>query len=176
MDILAHSIWSALVAKSINFKKKKKLSILKTAFWGIFPDLFAFTLLFTVLIIGTLFGTTPVPDHNNIEPAMRNGSISIVTEVLYQFSHSLIIFAIILLVLYVSFGKVIWEMLGWGLHIIIDIFTHSYKFYPTPFLWPFSEFRFDGISWGQWWFQLINYSTMLIVFLVIWWCEKKKKR
>ncbi len=100
MDILAHALWSALVAKSINLKKKHKLSLLKTALWGIFPDLFAFTLLFIVLTLGTL---------------------SIITQVLYKFSHSLIIFSIIMLVLYVSFGKVIWEMLGWGLHILIDI-------------------------------------------------------
>ena len=176
MDILAHALWSALTAKIINLKKKHKLSLLKTALWGIFPDLFAFTLLFIILTLGTLFGTTPMPDHNNIEPAMRNGNISIITEVLYEFSHSIVIFSIIMLVLYVSFGRIVREMFGWGLHIIIDIPTHSYKFYPTPFLWPFSEFRFDGISWGQSWFQILNYSTMVIVFLVIWWLERKKMK
>jgi hypothetical protein len=27
----------------------------------------------------------------------------------------------------------------------------------------------------QWWFQIINYSAMLIIFRIIWWLEKKKR-
>ncbi|MBI2662668.1 hypothetical protein HYX11_04380 [Candidatus Woesearchaeota archaeon] len=39
-----------------------------------------------------------------------------------------------ILVVYVILGRFVGEMLAWLGHIIIDIPTHSYKFYPTPFL------------------------------------------
>jgi hypothetical protein len=38
-------------------------------------------------------------------------------------------------------------MLGWLLHIAIDIPTHSFRYYATRFLWPVSDFRIDGIAW-----------------------------
>jgi membrane-bound metal-dependent hydrolase YbcI (DUF457 family) len=40
-------------------------------------------------------------------------------------------------------------MLAWPLHILVDIPTHSSQFFPTPFLWPVSDFYINGVSWGQ---------------------------
>lgn len=34
------------------------------------------------------------------------------------------------------------------LAIIIDLFLHSKDYLPTPFLYPLSNYKFDGISWG----------------------------
>jgi hypothetical protein len=60
------------------------------------------------------------------------------------------------------------EMLGWALHILIDIPTHSLRFFATPFLWPLSDYRFNGISWGNRWFMLANYTALAIVYILLW--------
>jgi hypothetical protein len=60
------------------------------------------------------------------------------------------------------------EMLGWALHILIDIPSHSLRFFATPFLWPLSGYSVDGIPWGNRWYMLINYSALVIVYLLLW--------
>jgi hypothetical protein len=65
------------------------------------------------------------------------------------------------------FGAVWWirrspavAMLAWPLHILMDIPTHRAGRYGTPFLWPLTDYRFDGISWGQRWFMILNWSLI----------------
>ncbi|MCP4420866.1 MAG: hypothetical protein GY805_30010 [Chloroflexi bacterium] len=41
-------------------------------------------------------------------------------------------------------------MAAWGLHILVDIPTHSRRQWGPRFLWPFSNFAVDGISWAEW--------------------------
>jgi hypothetical protein len=38
--------------------------------------------------------------------------------------------------------------LAWGLHILVDIPTHSRRHWAPQFLWPFSSLTVDGISWA----------------------------
>ena len=69
-----------------------------------------------------------------------------------------------------------WEMFGWFIHILMDIPTHTGLLYPTLFLWPLSDWYVDGNSWGTKWFMVINYSVLLIVFLLLGIAGKKKGR
>ncbi|GAG43186.1 unnamed protein product, partial [marine sediment metagenome] len=55
---------------------------------------------------------------------------------------------------------------GWGFHILLDIFTHTKTFFPTPIFWPFSNFSFSGINWANKWFMLFNYAVLLFMYLV----------
>jgi hypothetical protein len=43
----------------------------------------------------------------------------------------------------------LWILAAWGLHILIDIPTHSLALFPTPFLWPVSDFKVNGIGWDN---------------------------
>ena len=61
-----------------------------------------------------------------------------------------------------------YELLGWALHILIDIPTHVLAFFPTPFLFPISEYRFSyGIQWSNIYFMIINYTLLLFVWIRI---------
>jgi membrane-bound metal-dependent hydrolase YbcI (DUF457 family) len=94
-------------------------------------------------------------------------------HVLYNFTHSLIIFAFIFGLVWFFYRKPFLPLLAWGLHILIDIPTHSAAFFPTPFLWPVSDFMVNGISWGQ---PIIFYpDIVLVVCYLIWWIKRKKK-
>ena len=176
MDILAHGLWAGAAAKGLNKKRVgKPLSFWKTAFWGIFPDLFAFTLGFAWLFGNLIFGGmsfSDLPRPGEIEPAAQDTlPIFRLTSLLYSISHSAVIFFIVFGIIFLILRRPIWELGGWFIHILLDIPTHSYQFYPTPFLWPLSGWKFDGFSWGTPWFLVLNYSVIVVAYLLL-----RKKR
>ena len=54
-------------------------------------------------------------------------------------------------------------LLGWWLHIVIDVFTHSADYYAVPVLYPFTERGFDGIAWITPCFMALNYAALVSV-------------
>jgi hypothetical protein len=83
---------------------------------------------------------------------------------LYLISHSLVIFAVLFLFVGLVRKRPALVLLTWPLHILMDIPTHRAGRFGTPFLWPISDYRFDGISWGQRWFMILNYSAICTVY------------
>lgn len=147
MDIFAHFLW----AFALFFKSKDKW---KAGLFGILPDVISFgPHLILSFIAGTaIFGR---PEISSIP-----GSVFI----LYNLTHSLVIFALVVLVVYLLTKKIHWFMAGWGLHILIDIPTHTKEFFPTPFLYPFPQPFIDGIRWSNPVFMKINYGLLVIVY------------
>lgn len=155
MDIFAHGLWGGIVAKAIrrtDFAKKFNISPNPwwTGAWATFPDLLAFVPLALILVIGFIFG--------NFE------SLRWIVGNLYSISHSFISWGIVFLVVWAVSRRPRWELLGWFSHILIDIFTHPADRYPTPFLWPFQETKFDGTSWATPEFMIVNY---LLIFSLL---------
>ncbi|MDQ1283780.1 MAG: hypothetical protein QG620_128 [Patescibacteria group bacterium] len=177
MDILAHSLWAGAAGKAVNIKKKKPLKVWVMAFFGFFPDLFAFAPAFAYMFASYIFPGIPKmyhPGPNNIEPATRDTLlISNLTHNLYNLSHSLIIFFLIFGLVWLIFKRPIWELGGWLVHILMDIPSHSYDFYPTPFLWPVSNFMINGTHWGTPWFIIVNYSLLIAVYFIFWIIKRK---
>jgi len=171
MDVFSHGIWTGILCKIANKKIKKKLNLWLSVFFGVFPDVFSFAMLFIWLISQITFGNLgfkDMPKLDETEPAVQDKlSIFDLTSTLYSLSHSLFVFLIVFLIVTLILKQPLLEMLGWLFHIIIDIPTHSYKFYPTPFLWPFSSWKFNGISWGTPWFMILNVSAIVIMILVL---------
>ena len=75
------------------------------------------------------------------------GDYPIYAQNLYNITHSLVVFALVFALLLVLAKKPVWIVAAWGLHILIDIPTHSLSLFPTPFLWPISNIRVDGLGW-----------------------------
>lgn len=176
MDIFSHAFWNVVAAKSANskikyFKKRKPINAIWSAVWGIAPDIFAFAPIFILSAIVIFFGpdgTTifDIPHPSEVEPMTGNGFfIFKLTKIFYNIGHSVVIFAVVFAAMYFVFKRIRWEMMGWLLHIIIDIPTHSYKFYPTPVFWPLVKWKFDGVAWGTPWFLALNISAIGLVFL-----------
>jgi membrane-bound metal-dependent hydrolase YbcI (DUF457 family) len=94
----------------------------------------------------------------------------------YNYTHSLVVFGIVMVIVMVARkGKVYWPIFGWALHILIDIPSHK-GFYETPFLFPLSNYKFDhGVSWGHPTYMLINYSALIIAYILIYLVFRKKK-
>lgn len=166
MDVLAHTLWTNAGARAGNKLAKKKggkfrLHVGWTAFWGVFPDFFAFTIPFITFLYKVIFqGQTFGYGRPNLSP----GGFDLAAY-LYQFSHSLVIWAFVFAVVWYFSKRPRYELLGWALHILIDIPSHSIGFYATPFLFPISEYRFPyGVSWANKYYMIINYSLLAIVW------------
>jgi hypothetical protein len=189
MDILSHGLWAAAAAKGtkLSAPKIRKINPWFAAFWGMFPDLFAFCISFVwilVKVVSGQFDRSIVPNPENLEPAATSQLWPMrLSLYLYNYSHSVVIFfsvlCFIVVLRYLIQKRPLlqilpFEMFGWLLHILCDIPTHSYKFYPTPIFWPLWGWKFNGFSWGVWWFMLLNYSLLALAFVVIKIKTKKK--
>jgi hypothetical protein len=58
-----------------------------------------------------------------------------------------------------------------GSHIVIDVFTHSADFYPTPVLYPLSDRTIDGLAWNRPELMIANYVALAIVW---WWIARTR--
>ena len=166
MDVLAHTLWTNAGARGVNALRDKKgkprvLHVGWTAFWGVLPDFFAFTVPFVIGLWRVISDHLPFEEIRN---SMHVGGFDLAAY-LYQYSHSLVVFAIVFLLVWLVSRRPRWELLGWALHILIDIPSHAIGFYATPFLFPISDYRFPyGVSWGNTYFMIINYSALLLVW------------
>lgn len=154
MDYFAHGIWSLIF---FNKTKKPWIAVL----FGLLPD----TLSWFIYMIYRLFteGFGGKPDVLAIPNWMWT---------LYGISHSLFVafsvIGIIYLIAHFYFKKKPIYIWAWPIAILMDIPTHSRDFLPTPFLWPFFEWYFPGISWGQTWFMITNWGiiTLILIYLI----------
>lgn len=170
MDIFAHGLWAGAAAKAAKKETKKPVKVWLAVFWGAFPDLFAFTptfffIFYNVLILGQGFSNFRPHDFESSSPSTTPAFD--LANVLYNYSHSLVIFLLVVGVVWLFKKRIPWEILGWPLHILIDIPTHSYKFFPTPFLWPVSKFEVNGFSWGTPWFMVLNYGSLIALYILL---------
>jgi len=177
MDVISHGLWVGAIYKAINLEKrtKERLKVWKAVLWGIFPDVLSFAILFAYMIIGLIFGMnnfSGIPNPSQIEPhtVYSSNPIFHLTGILYNLSHSSLIFILVFAIISLLYWKPLWTMCAWGVHILIDIPTHSYEFYPTPVFWPISGWRFDGFSWANPWFLAMNYIVLIgiYIFLIRW--------
>ena len=158
MDIFAHGLWTFAV-----FHKKKYVWL--AVLFGVLPDLLSFGILFVSNLLrkGLSFPRGPPPVET-----LPKWLFSA-----YNMTHSLFVFGLVFLLIFLITKQWFWPLTAWAIHILIDIPTHSTRFFPTPFLWPVSDFRFNGISWATPWFMLINYGALLVVFILIALFQKK---
>lgn len=164
MDIVSHGLWGGAA-----FGRKNKKSFWLAFLFGVLPDFLAFGPFF----IGTFLGIYQRLNFSGAEPPDPSLIPSYVGQV-YNLTHSLVIFAAALLVVWVIFKKIRPEILAWGLHIFVDIPTHSYKFFPTPFLWPVLDFKVDGVSWGHPYIFFPNIALLILLYLWFFIIKKRK--
>ena len=154
MDTLSHALWGKGL---FGYRKYRWYSF----FFGALPDLFSFGIYF---IHSIFFSSSPVmgrPTRSEIPEWVYS---------LYDISHSMVIASIIIFIVYKINKEFAFPMLAWPAHIILDFFTHSIEFFPTPILWPISDFKFDGIPWSN---PIIFFTNVLLIFLLFIYRRKK---
>ena len=177
MDIVAHGLWAGigiLIARQ-RWKVTPRTAWL-TLLLAILPDVFH---LFPVLIWWVLGQgsftvvwayAVPVAGHQPPLPPL----IEILTFHLHCVLHSALVAAAATLILFVIKRKFWGPLLGWYLHIVIDVFTHSKAYFPSPVFYPISSYGFDGLAWPTPWFLWLNYAVIAMVGIGFYWRHKKE--
>jgi membrane-bound metal-dependent hydrolase YbcI (DUF457 family) len=162
MDVISHGLWGGIAFG----RKSKKLYWLAFVF-GLMPD----ALSFGIFTVASFLGFVSGPDWEGGLP--DPSIIPQFVHTLYNITHSLLIFAFVFGLVYLIIKKPFLPLLAWGLHILVDIPTHSYAFFPTPFLWPVSSFMVNGINWGQ---PIIFYPDIILLAgcYLLWWINIRK--
>ncbi|MBU2634549.1 MAG: hypothetical protein KJ674_04880 [Nanoarchaeota archaeon] len=146
MDTIAHLLWTYLI-------------FIKDKYWkyalvfAVFPDVPLLS-----YIVYNFFTTGVFSLFVNCPPFIY---------FLEQVTHSLIFSLIVVLILFLFFRKKVLFLLAWPIHIVVDIFTHARGEYATSFLFPFSEYTFNGLDWKNTYFLIINYVLFLIVYFIV---------
>ncbi len=137
MDILSHGLWGGAALG----KKKREFW---TAFaFGALPDFVPFG---TFVAVSAVAGALPFWGMK--QPAMAD--IPAYVTGLYAVTHSFVTFGVAFALAWIVRKRKVWTpMWAWALHIAMDIPGHSSKFFGTPFLWPLSNYQFDGRAWSH---------------------------
>jgi len=177
MEILAHTLWTTAGVKVFNDSKngkKQKINFGWAAFWGIFPDIVS---LFLPIIFFSISLLAKTNTFESISTSRLIVNAYPISHTLYLYTHSLIIFAIVFLLVWLFIKKPPLAMTGWALHILLDIPSHGVGYFATPFLFPLSGYVFPyGVSWASPSFFLINYSILAIVWGIILFKKYRKKK
>ena len=150
MDTISHALWGKGL---FGYRKYKWLPL----FFGAIPDLASFGIYFLFnIIINTSTMKLGKPELSEIPSWVFS---------LYNISHSLIIAMMFILIVYLFKRDFYFPMLAWPFHIILDFFTHSIEYFPTPIFWPISDYRFDGIPWSNSYIMISNIICIFLVFI-----------
>ena len=150
MDTISHALWGKGL---FGYRKYRYLSFV----FGAIPDLLSFGIYFLFnLILNPSTIKFGKPNLSEIPEWVFS---------LYNFSHSLIISIIFILIVYKINREISFTMLAWPFHILLDLLTHSIDFFPTPILWPISDYRFDGIPWSNSYIMITNIIFIFLIFI-----------
>ncbi len=163
MDILAHTLWAgAAIALARRGRPIANRTVAATLVLAALPDMVQL-----LPIIGWWFfgdGSWAVlrafaaalPGQEPALPPLVN----LLSHHLHCIMHSAIVAAAVTLSLWLVWRSPWIALLGWWSHIVIDVFTHSATFYPSPVLYPITQRGFDGIAWNTPWFMVLNYVAL----------------
>lgn len=104
--------------------------------------------------------STALPGFEPALPPM----VALLSHHLHCVMHSAVIAGAVTLITRPLWRIVGIPLLGWWSHIVIDVFTHSQNFYPSPVLYPFTQRGFDGLAWNTPWFLVANYVVLGLVY------------
>ena len=155
MDTLAHGLWGGAAFGQPRGSWKWAF------FLGMRPDLFSFgpyILTHLPKVIERFHHRLGHPDPHEIPAYVYHA---------YNVTHSLVVWAVLMALALWLFGRAGAVMGAWGLHILFDIPTHSIRFFPTPYLWPFHTPFVDGVPWARPSFMLANYSAIALTYLAL---------
>lgn len=165
MDIISHGLYGGIA-----FGRKNPKNYLIAFLIGASPDLFSFGIFFVARLLG-------LGKENFAGGHMDQNLVPQYVHSLYNITHSLVVcIAVFFLVWLLLLKKPYWPLGAWFIHILIDIPSHSFAFFPTPFLWPISDFKFNGIGWGDPMIFFPNVAILILLYAIFWYRKKKAQK
>ncbi|MBI2439551.1 MAG: hypothetical protein HYV45_03045 [Candidatus Moranbacteria bacterium] len=153
MDIVSHGLWGSGI-----FGRRSRRDFFMAFLFGVAPDLLSFGF----FLLGVWFGFFDHPDWRSGQHPDAS-QIPLFVYTLYDYTHSLVIFLGVFLLIWLIRGKPFFPLVAWGFHILLDIPTHA-SFFPTPFLWPLSDFVVYGIPWNNPFIFVSNVILLIVLY------------
>ena len=166
MDILAHGLWAWAGGEVLRRRGRLTRKTLGVGVaLSLAPDLLQYAPILAGMISGDVSGDQLVAyamANPGQEPPLP-GAIALIADHLHCFMHSIVIAASASLAAWWWRRAWLYPMLGWWLHIVTDIPTHSAEYYAVPIFYPFSTRGFDGVAWTTPAFMVGNYLLLTAV-------------
>ena len=178
MDILAHGLWAG-VALGLTQQRWRltRRTIAATVGLAVLPDLVhLLPILAWALFGGGSFAAVrayalALPGNEPVFPPL----IGLLSNHLHCVMHSAVVAGALTLLLWAVMGSFWIPLLGWWSHIIIDVFTHSSDFYPSPVFYPFTQWGFDGLAWNTPWFMVLNYALLATALVYMVYARRRQR-
>ena len=163
MDIVAHALWAGtgMAAARRRWPVATRVLVV-TMTLAALPDLFHLFPIMGWSILGDGSMATlrawavAVPGQEPWLPPM----VLFLSHHLHCIAHSALVAGAVTWLMWVVIGSFWIPLVGWWSHIVIDVFTHSQDYYPSPVFYPITEQGFDGIAWNTPWFVVLNYTAL----------------
>jgi hypothetical protein len=171
VDILAHGLWAGLgLAWASRDRKPDRKTLALTVTLAIAPDLVQLLPLVSSAVFsedGWAVLRTYATALPGYEPPM-SPLLTAMTHHLHCVMHSALVAGGVTALLWMWLRRLWIPLLGWWSHIVIDVFTHSADFYPSPVFYPLTYWGFDGLAWNTPWFMVANYVALAAVTVGLW--------
>lgn len=169
MDVVAHGLWAAVMCR---WRGRRQPIARGTTRWtiglAVAPDLVQLTPIVTAALI-TPQGWSAMRAYFHALPGYQPvlpPQVEFIAHHLHCGLHSALVAAVVTLLSWMFLRRFWWPLLGWWMHIVIDVLTHSSDFYPSPVLYPISERGFDGWAWNDPWQLTLNYGLIVIFWFI----------
>jgi hypothetical protein len=163
MDIVAHGLWAAIGIAALRRQRPvSNADAVAAVGLAAAPDLAQLLPLIGAALFegdGWRVLWAYASAMPGLEPVMAPWA-ALVTHHLHCVLHSAIVAGAVTALVWAR-TKALWlPLLGWWSHIVIDVFTHSADFYPSPVLYPLTQRGFDGLAWNTPAFMAANYLAL----------------
>jgi len=152
VDFFSHLAWAYLLL----FHGRPDL--LAGLFFGVFPDLIFVGA--ALLMSINMFARSREISRQRLFPVVRR---------VYAVSHSLITVAVFGIITAIVTGGFYFPILGWLLHILLDIYTH--KGSPVEPQFPLYPLTYPAIKGYIWWrnpyFLVVNWAAIIALYLLM---------
>lgn len=169
VDILAHGLWAGAGLKAADGRRAIGAGAARwTIALAMLPDLgHALPVAVWSLLSGSpgRFLAYALSSPGG-EPAMPE-AVALWSHHLHCILHSGIVAALVTLSIALVARRLWLPLAGWWSHIVIDVFTHSSNFYPSPVFYPLTYWGYDGLAWNTPGFMLANYLALAVVWMLL---------
>jgi len=178
MDVIAHGLWAGVGAGLVQRRwALSRRTVVLTVVMAVLPDLlqllpmagWALVSKEGVAALGGYIQALP-----SSEPVLPPTVERLVFH-LHCAMHSAVVAGAATVLLWAAMRSCWVPLLGWWLHIVIDVFTHSAEFYPSPVLYPITLRGFDGVAWNTPWFMVVNYMALALACTWLAWSQRKRR-
>ena len=167
MDILAHGLWAgaAAVALTPGYRPQRSVWVWFVGL-SVLPDLVHMLPVtgWAVFALSSADWWQYAMASPGQEPNMPE-TVRLWAHHLHCVMHSALSASVVTALVWWLRGAFWLTLLGWWLHIAVDVFTHSAEFFPSPVLYPITYWGFDGMAWNRPGFMIVNYLALALVWL-----------